>query len=166
MLKQRHTQTGFTWISLLAILVILGSLLVAGASNWRHACVLQAKRVLFNDIARALAFSRTEAFLSGNNLVLQPLDKQSNNWALGIHLQTEKEPLCEIHRWPWEVSRQIKLTWHGFLGQNKLVVSAKPESLAMNGYFLLEPIDGQAFSSEKWVVNRFGRMRVLRKHVA
>jgi hypothetical protein len=169
MLKQQQVQTGFTWISLLIVLTILGGLLTAGASTWQHTRITQAKRVLFHDIARALAFSRTEAFLRGKTLALLPLDTQNHNWALGIQLQLLDNKISDkasdkIHRWlSWHMSKHIHLTWHGFQGPDKVIVNTRPESLAMNGYFLLE---GPRLLPERWIVNRFGRIRVLRKHVA
>ena len=153
MIKQ--TQTGFTWLSTLIVLAILGGLLMEGPSLWKASRIQTDKRVLFHDVARMLAFSRTEAFLRGETLELLPLSV-TNNWAEGIRLS-------QIHTWQWQMPEGMKLTWHGFLGQDKLVVSDLSESLAMNGYFLLE-IPAQV--AEKWVVNRFGRMRVLRKNVA
>ncbi|MCH9755707.1 MAG: hypothetical protein K0U37_00750 [Gammaproteobacteria bacterium] len=155
-------QTGFTWISVLITLVVLGGLVTEGAQHWQAWRMIQGTRVMFYDLTRALAFARTEAFLREETLVLLPSDI-SHNWALGIQLQSEYHPLFKVHAWQWHVPQGIALTWHGFRGQDKLVVSHAPESLAMNGYFLLEV---PKRVSEKWVVNRFGRMRVLRKHVA
>ncbi|MDX2345511.1 MAG: hypothetical protein QNK11_01355, partial [Legionella sp.] len=91
---------------------------------------------------------------------------QTNNWASGIQLQQDNKASNPIHKWSWHGFKNIQLTWHGFLGQDKLTVSAKSESLAMNGYFLLEPVKNKDFLPERWLVNRFGRIRVLRKHVA
>jgi hypothetical protein len=153
---------GFTWISLLTILVILSALLMEGASHWTIWRVKQAKHVLFHDIARALAFARAEALLRGETLELAPLDF-TGNWALGIRLYPVHQKNTAIQTWQWQLPDGIQLTWHGFLGRDNLVVSAKPESLAMNGYFLLE---STRLGSEQWVVSRLGRIRLLRKHVA
>ncbi|MCH9717501.1 MAG: hypothetical protein K0U24_04075 [Gammaproteobacteria bacterium] len=158
----QQERKGFTWISLLTILVILSMLLMAGASHWATWRVKQAKHVLFHDIARALAFTRAEALLRGETLELSPVDF-TGNWALGIRLYPIDEKNTAIKTWQWQLPDGMQLTWHGFLGQDKLVVNAKPESLAMNGYFLLE---NTRLGSEQWVVSRLGRMRVLRKHVA
>ena len=158
----KHQQTGFTWISTLIVLAILGGLFIEGASLWKASRIQAAKRVLFHDLARALAFARTEAFLRGEALALSP-SNTGNNWAAGIKLQSENNSLSQAHTWQWHVPHSIQLTWHGFRGRDKLVVSHASESLAMNGYFVLEM---PAETPEKWVVNRFGRMRVLRKHVA
>ncbi len=153
--------TGFTWFSILFVLSIVGGLLVQGASLWEASRIQIAKRVLFHDMTRILAFARTEAFLRGETLVILPDSNQ--NWAMGLKLQADNPLSCQIHTWRWHIPQSMKLTWHGFLGRDKLLISHKPEHLVMNGYFLLEGLSGV---SEKWVVNRFGRMRVLRKHVA
>ncbi|MDF1677602.1 MAG: hypothetical protein P1U32_02775 [Legionellaceae bacterium] len=159
MTQNKHA--GFTWLSTLLVLAIVGGLLMQGASLWRASRIQTARRVLFHDMTRILAFARTEAFLRGETLAILPDSNQ--NWAVGLKLQASNPVSLQIHAWRWHMPQGMKLTWHGFLGRNKLLVSHKPEHLAMNGYFLLEGLSGV---SEKWVVNRFGRMRVLRKHVA
>ncbi len=130
---------------------------MVGVPYWQNTRITQEKRILFNDIARALAFARAEAFLRGETLELLPLQPQSNHWNLGIKLQLENKPSEIIHQWPWHFSKNIQLTWHGFRGQDKLIVSSKPESLAINGYFLLKTSETL---SERWVVSRFGRIRL------
>lgn len=158
----QQEKNGFTWISLLTTLVILSILLMTGASHWTVWRLKHAKHVLYNDLARALAFARAEALLRGETLELAPADV-TKNWALGIRLYSIHEQNAAMQTWQWQPPHGMQLTWHGFLERDKLKVSAQPESLAMNGYFLLE---STRLGSEQWVVSRLGRIRVLRKHVA
>lgn len=137
------------------VLTIVGILSIQGVSSWHQWRRAQSIRVLQHDIARALAFARNEAFLRGETLELTPLSP-THNWAEGIMLD-------HIQTWEWHIPMSIKLTWHGFRGNDRLVVSHLSESLAMNGYFLLEV---PAKTPEKWVVNRFGRLRIPGKQVA
>lgn len=152
---KKKQQTGFTWVSTLIVLLIVGGLFTQGAYHWKVWRVRQMKRVLFHDIERALAFARNTAFLRGETLILSPSNTE-NNWALAIKLQTQNKQSVDIHAWQWHFKEHVQLTWHGFLGQDKLIISHRAESLAMNGYFILE---GPFFSAEKWVVNRFGRIK-------
>ncbi len=156
----KKVQKGFTWVSLLTVLVILGILSTEGISSWHTWCTEHKIHVLQHDISHALVFARNEAFLRSETLVLGP-SEESNNWALGTVLQSQTNDL--VHSWQWQLPKDIVLTWHGFLGSDKLVISHTSEHLAMNGHFLLERA-GKA--SKKWVVNRFGRLRVSIKQVA
>ena len=160
--KQQHA--GLTWIEVLVTLAILGILLVAGVTHWRGLQKQQAERRLFNDVGRVLAFARNQAFLQAETLVLLPR-VASEGWSSGMVLKLKTAILDEsapqLHVWRWHYSG-VHLSWHGFLGDDALVVDHSPAKLAMNGYFLLETAHT---NQARWVVNRFGRIRVLRKHV-
>ena len=160
--KQQHV--GLTWIEVLVTLAILGILLLAGVSHWRGLQAQQTERRLFSDVGRVLTFARNQAFLRSETLVLLPR-VASEGWSSGMVLEikkhTQDEKAQRLHEWRWHDSG-VQLSWHGFLGDDALVVAHSPAKLAMNGYFLLET----AHSNQvRWVVNRFGRIRVLRKHV-
>jgi prepilin-type N-terminal cleavage/methylation domain-containing protein len=165
MVERRNTQVGFTWVELLVTLAMLGILLSVGVGSWPRLRATQIKHAMLHDLARAFAFARTEAFLSAETLVFLP-KRASGDWSSGMVLQPETSERHVMsgdarHVWHWHNAR-IHLTWHGFRGTHDLVVSHIPHRLAMNGYFL---VDVQGLSVERWVVNRFGRIRVLRKHV-
>ena len=153
----KRKYAGLTWVEVLVTLAILGVLLVAGISHWRGLQIQQAERRLLSDVGRVLAFARNQAFLQGETLVLLPRFS-ADNWSSGMILQ---QGSTQQHAWHWH-HPGVRLTWHGFLGNDKLVVAHSPAKLAMNGYFLLET--GRSHST-RWVVNRFGRIRALRKHV-
>ncbi len=155
---------GFTWVSVLAVLAILGGLCVSGSAHWQTISYLHAKRVLREDISRAIVFSKALASAEETALTLRPLLSGTDvNWASGMVLSFAHRPLDVIYTWSWRWPSIMTLTWHGFQGENQLGVSASADSLAMNGYFLLE---ARGRVAERWVVNRFGQIRVLRKHVA
>jgi hypothetical protein len=165
MLGRRNTQVGFTWVELLITLAMLGMLICAGVRSWPLLRATHIKHVMLHDMTRAFAFARTEAFLSTETLVFLP-QLASGDWSSGMVLQPEESEHSVMlgvarHVWHWHRAR-IHLTWHGFRGTHDLIVSHIPHRLAMNGYFL---VDVQGLPVERWVVNRFGRIRVLRKHV-
>ena len=156
---------GLTWVEVLATLTILGILLAAGIPSWRALQTQQAERRLLHDVERALAFVRNQAFLRAETLVLLPR-VASEGWSSGMVLEAKQHTSDahnteRLHEWRWHDSR-VHLSWHGFLGDDALVVAHSPAKLAMNGYFLLE---NSGSHPTRWVVNRFGRIRVLRKHV-
>lgn len=160
--KRQHA--GLTWVEVLVTLAILGVLLVAGESHWRGLQTKQAERRLLNDVGRVLTFARNQAFLQAETLVLLPR-VASEGWSSGMVLKPKTVRLngCtpELHVWRWHYPG-VHLSWHGFLGNDALVVDHSPAKLAMNGYFLLETTHS---NQARWVVNRFGRIRALRKHV-
>jgi Tfp pilus assembly protein FimT len=157
-------QAGFTWISVLIVLSVLGGLLTAGAPHWTSFRERRAKKIVFHEISQMLAFARTEAFLRGKTLRLSPMHP-TGNWVCGVQLQPSKYLSDEVSDKIriWYFPENAQLTWHGFLAQDNLLIAAVPDRLAMNGYFLFEAAHTLP---ERWVVNRFGRIRVLRKHVA
>lgn len=144
---------------MLITLAIIGGLFTEGIIHWQRWRVVQAKRVLFQDISRAFAFGRLEASLRGEALVLKPL-AETHNWAngIGLYVSNKKATKC-LRVWSWHYPK-LKLTWHGFRSKNQVMMSRSPEQLAMNGYFLVE---APGFVSQRWTVNRFGTMRALRK---
>lgn len=165
MVERRNTQVGFTWVELLITLAMFGILVSVGVGSWPLLRARHIKHVMLHDMTRAFAFARTEAFLGAKTLVFLP-KRASGDWSSGMVLQPE-EPEHRVmlnvarHVWHWH-DAGVHLTWHGFQGTHDLVVSHVPHRLAMNGYFL---VDVQGLPLEQWVVNRFGRIRVLRKHV-
>ncbi|NCT56125.1 MAG: type II secretion system protein [Legionella sp.] len=160
--KQHHA--GLTWVEVLVTLAILGILFSAGVSHWRGLQTNQAERRLLSEIGRVLIFARNQALLRSETLVLRPR-VASESWSSGMVLEL-KNPTSDgdpqkLHTWYWHAPGAC-LTWHGFRGDDALVVDHRPAQLAMNGYFLLEKPDSD---QTRWVVNRFGRIRALTKHV-
>lgn len=153
--QSRSYQTGLTWIELLVTLAICGVLLSVGTPSLKTWYVTQSKYRMLEDMKRGLAYARTEAFLQGETLVLRPT-QGSTDWSSGMQLQSEKDSKIQ-HVWHWR-TMGMHLTWHGFLKSEGLIISPNPGRLAMNGYFLLE---SSSVSPERWVVNRFGRIRVM-----
>ncbi len=161
--KQQHAD--LTWVEVLVTLAILGVLSSAGVSLWRGSQTNQAERRLLNDVERVLVFARNQAFLQAETLVLRPR-VASEGWSSGMVLERKHDAqdghAQRLHTWRWH-DASVRLSWHGFLGDHALVIDHRPAKLTMNGYFLLEKTNSN--QKVRWVVNRFGRIRVLRKHV-
>lgn len=157
--RARQGYAGLTWVEALVTLAILSVLFSAGVSHWRGLQTKEAERRLFNDIERALVFARNQAFLRSETLVLRPR-VASEGWSTGMVLElkslTSDGQSQTLHTWRWHAPGMC-LTWHGFRGNDALVVDDSPAKLAMNGYFLLEKPGSDQI---RWVVNRFGRIRV------
>jgi prepilin-type N-terminal cleavage/methylation domain-containing protein len=154
--KQQHA--GLTWVEVLVTLAILGILLSAGVPSWRALQTQQAERRLLNDVERVLVFARNQAFLRGEALVLLPR-VASEGWSSGMVLELKNTlgaHVEQLHTWRWHYP-SMHLTWHGFLGDDALVVAHSPARLAMNGHFVLEK---ENTPPRRWVVNRFGTIRV------
>ena len=166
MLNARFKQpyAGLTWVEVLVTLAILSVLLSAGVSHWRGLQTKYAERRLLSDVARVLAYARNQALLQAETLVLLPR-VASEGWSSGMVLKlkhpTQEGQAQRLHTWRWHYPN-LSLSWHGFLDDDALVIEYRPAKLAMNGYFLLKK---SGSNQTRWVVNRFGRIRVLRKHV-
>jgi len=160
----KNNAAGLTWVEVLVTLAILGILLSAGVSHWRALQAKHVERRLLNDIARVLTFARNQAFLQAETLELRPR-VATEGWSSGMVLEFKNKTQSEhkqcLHTWRWHVPG-AHLTWHGFLGDEAIIIAHSPARLAMNGYFLLETPHA---TPTRWVVNRFGRIRALRKHV-
>ncbi|MDF1826936.1 MAG: type II secretion system protein [Legionellaceae bacterium] len=154
--KSQHV--GLTWIEVLVTLAIVGVLCSAGVSHWRGLQVKQAERRLFNEVGRVLIFARNQALLHSETLVLRPR-VASKSWSSGMVLefkhQTQDGRAQRLHTWSWHYP-SLSLSWHGFLGDDVLVIEHRPAQLAMNGYF---QVNNTELKHVRWVVSRFGRIR-------
>lgn len=154
--KQQYA--GLTWVEVLVTLAILSVLLSSGVSHWRGLQIKYAERCLFSDVERVLVYARNQAFLHAETLVLLPR-VESESWSSGMVLEfkhpTQGGSSQRLHTWRWHYPN-IYLSWHGFLGDDALVIGHNPAKIAMNGYFLLE---NSGSKHVRWVVNRFGRIR-------
>lgn len=149
---------GLTWVEVLATLTILGFLLSLGVPSWRALQTQQAERRLLNDVERVLVFARNQAFLRAETLQLHPR-VASDGWGSGMVLVLKKTSDGHselLHTWHWHYPG-MHLTWHGFLGEDAIVIAHTPAKLAMNGHFVF---DKQNTSPKQWVVNRFGKIRI------
>ncbi|MDF1684111.1 MAG: prepilin-type N-terminal cleavage/methylation domain-containing protein [Legionellaceae bacterium] len=154
----KQQDTGLTWVEVLVTLAILSILFSASVSHWRGLQTKYAERRLLNDVGRALAYARNKALLQAETLVLIPR-VESEGWSSGMVLEfkhpTQGGSSQRLHTWRWHYPN-LYLSWHGFLGDNAVVIEHRPAKLAMNGYFLLKSTDSHHV---RWVVSRFGRIR-------
>ncbi len=157
-------QPGYTLIELLLVLTIIGVILTASLASWHTTQLAYIKRNVLRDITHALYMARSEAILNAETFIFSPINA-SSDWSSGmmLHQATNASVTQATARqvWHWP-DKRLHLSWHGFQGDKQIVVSHVPHRLALNGYFL---VNIKGFPTERWVVNRFGRIRVLRKHV-
>jgi Tfp pilus assembly protein FimT len=154
----KQPYAGLTWVEILVTLAIVSVLLSAGVSHWRGLQTQYAERRLLNDVARVLTYARNQAFLHAETLVLLPR-VPADGWSSGMVLEfkhpAQDDRAQRLHTWRWHYPN-VHLSWHGFLGEDTLVVDHSPAQLAMNGYFLVE---NSGSKQVRWVVSRFGRIR-------
>jgi len=162
--RLKRQNLGVTWVEVLVTLAILGVLLASGMSHWRGLQAQHAERRLFHDLGHILAFARNQAFLRAETLVLLPR-VASEGWSSGMVLVFQNTTLeahaQPLHTWRWRYPN-VHLSWHGFLGEDTIIIAHNPAKIAMNGSFLIKI---NHLEQKRWVVNRLGRIRVLRKHV-
>ena len=156
------TSRAFTLIELLLSLTLLAILLffaVPFASSMHEKNQIQ---VIQDDIRSAIRFAKTQAMISGNNILLTPLP-DSNDWSNGMllfvdnpkhHYTADTQPL---QKWQW-FSSGIQVTWKGFQSSHYLLFSADLSKNATNGTFIIR---NQSQIRVKLVVNRLGMVHFI-----
>lgn len=152
MLKIR-SRFGFSLIELLVVLMIVG--LISLSAMFFHKSIFERnqKQALVEQLKLAITYSRNEAKIRGETLILKPRDV--NNWAKGYCLMDANQKI--IYQWQpdfsgWDIS------WSGFASKNELRITANPQNSAMNGKFLIS--NAQNHEVAKLIINRLGRIRI------
>ncbi len=158
----RLASAGFTLIELLIALSIFIAVGYLGLSFIPDMYKKNQFEHIVDDIRGAIRFARVEALLTGDSLILtHPAD--SPNWSSGLVLWRDfltpkvKGDRQLIYDWRWK-SKDISVTWHGFQSNDALQFNPDISRNAVNGYFLIE----HKLKKVKLVINRIGRMKVLR----
>ncbi len=147
MIKQR----AFTLIELLLSLALVAILLLFSLPSTSFMNEKNQIEVIQNDIKAAVLFAKTQAVITGKNIILAPLH-DSQDWSNGMQLMQADKLLQE---WRWK-SSGIHISWHGFQSSHYLLFSADISQNAVNGFFEIKNNTQRSF---KLVINRLGRIR-------
>ena len=139
---------GFTLIELLVSLVLIATLLFFSLPITSTIHKKNKIQSIQNDIKAAIRFAKTQALVTGQNVILKPLHN-SKSWSDGIQLQyaSDDKP---FHEWRWH-SSGIQVTWHGFQSSHYLLFSVDAGRNTVNGTFEIDHVE--------LVLNRLGRVR-------
>ena len=141
---------GFTLFECLLVLLIASIIFFIGLPNIKSMASKKSMNEMMNELTRLLQYSRAEATVYHQTLVLKPLLLR-DNWAKGAVLLCNGEI---IHVFHW-MSQGARVTWHGFLSRDAILIHPNLHQLAMNGYF---EVSKDGLNAEKMCVSRFGQV--------
>ncbi|MDF1757662.1 MAG: GspH/FimT family pseudopilin [Legionellaceae bacterium] len=149
-------------ISLLELLVCLTIISVVTIYSNSLISYLYQKNQIFvieSEIKSAIRFSRLEAIIRNEKLILSSIDDEG--WSLGMKLYSVKTNTRHqnvndnlIREWRW-VSRGNTVTWSGFQSKKNLLFMPDINKSVINGTF---SIDSGSSKGIFLVVNRIGRV--------
>lgn len=162
-IARENLAQGFTLIELLICLVLMATIFMFSAPLTSRLYQQNQIQVIQDNIQSAIRFAKTQALVTGKNMLLTPLPN-SMDWSSGILMFADNEkhvytPTSQIvHEWHWQYPA-VEVSWYGFQSNQYLLFSIEASRNAANGYFLIK---SQVPQRVKLVVNRMGRVRVAR----
>jgi prepilin-type N-terminal cleavage/methylation domain-containing protein len=150
---KRHK--AFTLIEVLAGLSIFAILLFFAIPFERSLHQKNRIQIVQDEIRGAVRYARAQAIITGNNIILKPL-QDSADWSKGIRMFAAANGEL-IHEWHWNFPG-IHVAWQGFQSSHYLLFSADASQNAVNGSFWIE---SESQRVVKIVLNKLGRIRTL-----
>jgi len=150
----------FTLIELLLSLSILATILFFTIPFESSLHQKNQVQVIQDGIKGAVRYAKTQALISGSNIILTPL-QNTNDWSDGMLLCMDNaKHRCIpddklIHEWHW-LSPGIHVGWRGFQSRHYLLFSADASQNAVNGSFTIKSNSKYAV---KLVINKLGRIK-------
>lgn len=153
-------------MEILVCFAIVIGLLVAGVPLARDFWGRNQVDTRVNTMINAIKYAQIQARLKNQELVLQSLSGKQG-WSKGMRLFVDLNHNRRFDRqdslireWHW--GSKVLITWQGFSSDNYLLFTPQLSKAALSGHFKIGLIEDKAKGGKKIVINRFGRIRVLR----
>lgn len=156
LMKLIRDYIGITFIECIIVLSLMVILSVFSISSWTSMRQNNERDVLINEIKTAIHYAKIQALNRGQPVVLLSLDKEQQDWSLGM-LLTLKKTQEILYQWRWHHHYWL-VQWIGAQNTKAVVISDSPRHAMSNGKFILT--NARTQERTMLVLNRLGRIDV------
>lgn len=158
--EKTESSSGFTLLELMATLLVLGILLTMAISFGRSMWVENRSTTTVNGLLRALNYSRSEAILRNEKIIICPSSDQTScdttEWSRGQIVLTTSGTLLRVLS---GLAAEDRLIWNSSLNKNQ-AIEWLPTGYTngQRGSFYYCPGNAASTSARKLVLLNTGRM--------